>query len=224
MPSTSVEPEIKLFDPSGVWVETSNIITAFSPITILRGKVVVVGDESCGKTSLITSFLTSGQNYPKKYNMTTSVDLTVGEVVLAGSNITVDLFIFDTAGQSIFNQRGMQSAYYDGASFIVCVYDVSSRRSFQNCSKWIQSVRSAQKDNSAKEIQVLLVANKIDLRDDEVIVEDSRVEVDEVEGRGYANENGFEYFECSVLNGVSVDLPFQSMASKIWQNYKGTKK
>ena len=36
--------------------------------------------------------------------MTTDADLTVGEVEILGTNTTVDLFLYDMPGQSIFNQ------------------------------------------------------------------------------------------------------------------------
>ena len=81
----------------------------------------------------------------------------------------------------------MGTYYWDDATFIICVFDVSSRRSFSSCSKWIRAVRSSvgggdgtgtvsggggdgnvggggrRRDNG--KIPAILVANKTDLRE-----------------------------------------------------------
>ena len=119
---------------------------------------MVVGDATVGKSSLISH----DQNYVKDYVMTVGADLTVKEFKIPKSSITVDLFILDMGGQSIFNQREAAKAYWNDCSYVICIFDVSSRKSLQSCAKWVQSVRSSGKGAS---IPALLVANKIDLRE-----------------------------------------------------------
>ena len=138
---------------------------------ILREKVVIVGDAAVGKTSLIQSFMSQGaENLNNKhYMMTSSVDMNVKQIPISNSNITVDLFLYDAPGQSIFNQRELSSRFWRDCSYIICVFDVSSRKTLQSCKTWIQAVQSSQNQNQEggleESIQVILVANKVDLRE-----------------------------------------------------------
>mmetsp|Transcript_51710 Transcript_51710/g.155191 ORF Transcript_51710/g.155191 Transcript_51710/m.155191 type:complete len:242 (-) Transcript_51710:26-751(-) len=203
--------EMGMSDDAGAPLETSHV-----PKLVLREKVVIVGDASAGKTSLSRMFSSGGQDFPKNYVMTSSVELCVKEVAIPDTNAFVDLFLYDMAGQSVFNQRELGTYYWDDVSFIVCVFDVSSRKSFSSCSKWVQSVRSAGNDGRG-EIPALLVANKTDLRDGGI---DSRSEIDTEEALKYAREEGFEYFECSALLGRHVDRPFHFVAAQALQRHR----
>ena len=80
--------------------------THFRPHTVLREKLVIVGDETVGKTSIVQMLTTDGADYPKDYVMTTEVNVSVKEMEIPNQNATVDLFLYDMAGQSIFNQVG----------------------------------------------------------------------------------------------------------------------
>ncbi|KAL7537016.1 hypothetical protein ACHAXR_007536 [Thalassiosira sp. AJA248-18] len=141
--------------------------------------------------------------------MTTDIDLTVGNVPIPKTNVIVDLFLYDIPGQNVFNEeRELQSSVWDGARCIICCYDISSRESFENCSKWIQSVALANET-----AQVLLVANKVDLREDRKYC----VEVDTNEGKKYAESHGYDFFECSAVGPVNSKLPFEHVANRIYQ-------
>lgn len=76
----------------------------FRPQVVLREKVVIVGDEAVGKTSLVQMFTSDGSEYPKNYVMTTDVDFSMKSVIVPDTNVEVDLFLYDMAGQSIFHQ------------------------------------------------------------------------------------------------------------------------
>ena len=57
--------------------------------------------------------------------------------------------------------------------------------------------------------QVLIVANKADLRDGTALAE-----VDAEEGERFANIKGYKYFETSAFRDLNVKLPFQHMAER----------
>ena len=61
------------------------------------------------------------------------------------------------AGQEIF--KSITRSYYRGSIGAVLVYDVTSRDSFNNISKWIDET----KNYANEKLSVILVANKIDL-------------------------------------------------------------
>jgi len=108
--------------------------SAHRPTVILRCKLVVLGDACVGKTALTQVFHSGGSTYPKNYLMTTGAEFCVKQVVIPHSNTvgnikryyvfcqwlmlsilhgftTVELYIHDCAGQSIFNQVEMNAKY-----------------------------------------------------------------------------------------------------------------
>jgi len=164
-----------------------------------------------GKSAITQMFHSGGHNYPKNYVMTIGVDFCVSQVKIPETNAAVELYLFDTAGQSIFNQRELGAKYWENASMVVVVYDVSNRESFQSCGKWLQGVRAIRPNNP---ISGVLLANKIDLR------ETGRGVVDAQEGMQFAQQNGLEYFECSALQGTEVDAPFNFIADAFHKKYE----
>lgn len=108
------------------------------------------------------------------------------------SNTQVELYIFDTAGQSVLNQTDTTlSRICEHASVAVFVYDMDAQDSFQSCTKWLSAVRSA---NDGKPIPGVLVANKSDRK------ENGTVQVPTEEGSEFAQKNGLTYFECSAVS------------------------
>mmetsp|Transcript_1209 Transcript_1209/g.2061 ORF Transcript_1209/g.2061 Transcript_1209/m.2061 type:complete len:105 (-) Transcript_1209:52-366(-) len=78
------------------------------------------------------------------------------------------IYSYDLGGQSIFNQRGQMEGFWNDCTSIICVFDVSSRKSLQNCitrAQAIQTVAGRSRTDDDKQMPCLLVANKIDLRD-----------------------------------------------------------
>jgi transport family protein 27 len=87
-------------------------------LVVLRCKLIVVGDACVGKTALTQVFHSGGPTYPKAYLMTVGADFCVKQVPIPDSNIIVELYIFDCAGQSLFNQLGMNAKYYEVYMYI----------------------------------------------------------------------------------------------------------
>ncbi len=194
-------------------METSHV-----PRLVLRCKVTIVGDQSVGKSALTQMFHSGGHMFPKNYVMTCSVDFCVKEVQIPDTNTAVELYLFDCAGQSIFNQRELNAKYWESTAYVMCVYDVSSRESFSSVQKWLQGVRSVRAGNMGQ-IPGVLVANKVDLREGGI---NARSQVDSNEGLHLAQACGLEYFEVSAATGRDVDRPFEYIASQFHQNYENT--
>mmetsp|Transcript_66108 Transcript_66108/g.156135 ORF Transcript_66108/g.156135 Transcript_66108/m.156135 type:complete len:166 (+) Transcript_66108:1-498(+) len=155
----------------------------------LRSKVVVVGDASVGKSALCRMFYTNGTDYPKNYSMTVGCDFNAKNVAIPDSNVSVELFLFDTSGQGIF--KDMFPKFWESASCIMLVYDCTRPETFQNCSFWLEQVRKTQQ---ARRLPGVLVANKIDLEDRMVIHANVGVE--------FAEQNGLEFFQCSAVKAM----------------------
>ena len=96
--------EVKADEPEGGGV-FDRVKSKFKPTLILRCKVAIVGDAHVGKTALTQMFHSGGQTFQKQYAMTVGVDFCVKVVNIPETDAAVELYMFDTSGQSIFNQR-----------------------------------------------------------------------------------------------------------------------
>ncbi|KAG0180404.1 Ras- protein Rab6 [Apophysomyces sp. BC1021] len=113
-------------------------------------KLVFLGEQSVGKTSLITRFMYD--TFDNTYQATIGIDFLSKTMYLEDK--TVRLQLWDTAGQlmTIANKKNLEG-----------------RESFLNTTKWIDDVRAER----GPEVIVVLVGNKSDLSDKrEVTVED----------------------------------------------------
>jgi GTPase SAR1 family protein len=83
----------------------------------LRRKIVVIGDPAVGKSALVHMFASSGTRFPKQYNMTCGVELahkiTLVSPPAAESEANVELYMFDSGGQDIFDE--MLPPFWEGA-------------------------------------------------------------------------------------------------------------
>merc|ERR1712087_444008 len=99
-------------------------------------KLVFLGEQSVGKTSLITRFMYD--SFDNTYQATIGIDFLSKTMYL--EDRTVRLQLWDTAGQERF--RSLIPSYIRDSSGAIVVYDISNRTSFLNTSKWIEDVRS----------------------------------------------------------------------------------
>lgn len=64
--------------------------------------------------------------------------------------------IWDTAGQEKY--RSIAPIYYREAKIALCVYDITSQRSYDVMKKWVEELQA----NGPKDIVLAVVGNKID--------------------------------------------------------------
>ena len=85
------------------------------------------------------------------------------------------------------------------------VYDVTQRSSFEALDKWMGEVR----DSTNNKYHVLLLGNKIDLKDDRT--------VSTLEGEQYAEKNEYKFFETSAKTNENecVDTAFHHLIGEI---------
>lgn len=194
---------------------TRSMATSHRTTNVLRCKALIVGDACVGKTCLASMFHSGGRNFSSNYTMTKIADVKTKSVPISEENVLVELYLFDCAGQSIFHQDSKPEAlqHMDHASAVVLVYDVTSRESFKNCSRWLQKVRT----HLDRSVSGVLVANKTDLIEDGVS-DESRV-VTSGEGEGFAKEYGLRFFEVSAKDAKNVDAPFKYLAETFARAY-----
>ncbi|VDM54152.1 unnamed protein product [Angiostrongylus costaricensis] len=177
-------------------------------------KVVLVGNTTVGKTSLVQKFT---QNiFSIDQQATIGVDFWLK--TLKVDNDLIKLHIWDTAGQERF--RSITRSYYRNAHAIVFVYDLTSPRSFQCIPEWIADVESLSNEESLKVLVAsmsfivsVLAANKLDKICDRQVP--MRV------GRGFSAVNGFECFvETSALDSTNVNFLFEYVARRLRDHMK----
>ena len=158
-------------------------------------KLVFLGEQSVGKTSLITRFMYD--TFDSNYQATIGIDFLSKTMYL--DDRTVRLQLWDTAGQERF--RSLIPSYIRDSSVAVVVYDVTNRDSFKLTSKWVEDVRAERGD----EVIVALVGNKTDLSD--------KREVSTEEGEQRAKEfENVMFVETSAKAGHNVKHLFKKIA------------
>ncbi|KAG2224822.1 hypothetical protein INT45_008004 [Circinella minor] len=160
-------------------------------------KLVFLGEQSVGKTSLITRFMYD--TFDNTYQATIGIDFLSKTMYL--EDRTVRLQLWDTAGQERF--RSLIPSYIRDSSVAVVVYDISNRNSFLNTEKWIDDVR-AERGN---EVIIVLVGNKTDLND--------KRQVTLEEGEKKAKEYNVMFIETSAKAGHNVKTLFRRIAQAL---------
>lgn len=160
-------------------------------------KLVFLGEQSVGKTSLITRFMYD--SFDNTYQATIGIDFLSKTMYL--EDRTVRLQLWDTAGQERF--RSLIPSYIRDSSVAVVVYDITNRNSFQQTSKWIDDVRAER----GQDVIIMLVGNKTDLAD--------KRQVSIEEGENKAKELNVLFIETSAKAGYNVKQLFRRVAAAL---------
>jgi Ras-related protein Rab-11A len=161
-------------------------------------KVVVLGDWSVGKTSLIRRHVKGMFSFDTK--PTIGVDVTTMEYRLH-EGILVALSIWDVAGQEIMSS--VRHQYYGGASGAIMVFDLTKPETFWHVRTWYVDLR----ENLQQKVPTILIGNKKDLAGQIAVTESEIMEL--------ADGYGFKYFETSAATGENVDKAFYNLVARI---------
>ncbi len=151
-------------------------------------KVVVAGDGAVGKTSIIRRFCEG--KFEASRVMTIGVDFHTKVVNIQGT--VIKLSVWDIAGQERFGS--FRDRFYKGARSVALVYDVTRPDSFTNLAVWREEILKI-----VPGVKMLLVANKIDLKDHQVQRE---------EARAWGRSMGMPFLETSAFDGRNIDRFF----------------
>ncbi|XP_020562118.1 ras-related protein Rab-6A isoform X3 [Oryzias latipes] len=160
-------------------------------------KLVFLGEQSVGKTSLITRFMYD--SFDNTYQATIGIDFLSKTMYL--EDRTIRLQLWDTAGQERF--RSLIPSYIRDSAAAVVVYDIANLNSFQQTSKWIDDVRTER----GSDVIIMLVGNKTDLADKRQITTE--------EGEQRAKELNVMFIETSAKTGYNVKQLFRRVAAAL---------
>ncbi|KAL1412388.1 GTPase Ryh1 [Vanrija albida] len=155
--------------------------TSSSPLK--KFKLVFLGEQSVGKTSLITRFMYD--TFDNTYQATIGIDF-----------LSKTMYLEDRTERF----RSLIPSYIRDSSVAVIVYDITSRASFLNTTKWVDDVRNERGDD----VIIVLVGNKTDLNDKR------QVTPEDLDKR--AKELGVMSIETSAKAGHNVKALFKKIA------------
>ena len=165
-------------------------------------KIVVVGDSGVGKTNLIKRFITN--EFSENFKATIGV-----EFMSKTYKINKHLFkveIWDTAGQERY--KSITAVYYKGAKGGLIVYDTTDKNTFDNIDKWLTEI----KDKTTSDIKLMIVGNKIDLKEYRDVQNEEALEK--------AKTLGIPLMETSALDATNVKEAFYDLLKEIYKEMK----
>lgn len=167
--------------------------------SLSKYKIVFLGEQGVGKTSLITRFMYD--TFDDHYQATIGIDFLSKTMYL--DDKTIRLQLWDTAGQERF--RSLIPSYIRDSRVAIVVYDITKRKSFEFIDKWIEDVKN---ERGEENVILCIVGNKNDLTDErQVSIE---------EGQEKAKKLGAKIFmETSTKAGYNVKNLFKKIAKSL---------
>ena len=160
-------------------------------------KIVLIGDTSVGKSSILTRF--ADDQFSSSYMTTIGVDFRFKTMII--NNKICKIQIWDTAGQERY--RSITTAYYRGAAAICVCFDITNRESFNNLEMWFDEV-GKYTDN---DVDKVVLANKCDLEDER------KVKNEEV--ANFEKEHGIKIMNVSAKTGEGIENAFKFIVEKL---------
>ena len=186
-----------------------------------KGKVVIIGEYSVGKTSLCQRFI---NRVVGKTEPTIGAAFQVKTVPLPNSTQTVKLEIWDTAGSERY--RSLMPMYYRDAAVAMICYDITNAKSFERVQVWVDDFRrhatphadgtgaasSAQFVDDASAPLLCLIGTKADLANN---LQETKRQVELDMASNFAQREGMCFFETSAKTDQNVVEAFMQAAVHI---------
>ena len=175
---------------------TSSIVNdSNSSSQIENYKIVIIGDEHVGKTSILSRY--KYEVVESVYSPTVGIDFLTKNVFLEDK--TIRLIMWDTAGQERF--KSLIPSYLKNANCIILAFDLSNKATFTSLNRWYND----SKDHAGENTLFVICGNKNDLK--------KAVTKKEIED--FSNEKNIPLFaEVSALTGEGVNELFNSIVQK----------
>ncbi|XP_049429537.1 EF-hand calcium-binding domain-containing protein 4B [Epinephelus fuscoguttatus] len=149
-------------------------------------KIVLVGNSSVGKTSLLRRFC-DGAFHPGT-SATVGIDYSVKTIAVDNSQVALQMW--DTAGQERY--RSITKQFFRKADGVVVMYDITAEQSFTAVRQWLTSV----KEGAGEDIPIMLLGNKTD--------KEIERQVQKGVGERLAKDCQMIFYECSAYSGHNV--------------------
>lgn len=169
-------------------------------LTVIPGsyiaKLVMVGNEGVGKTSLVRRFVEN--TFKTDYKPTIGVSIMAKTVKLIGQESQIKFSIHDMAGQEQFAR--VRQSYFRGAHACFNVFDLTNRASFDALKRWYEDTL----DYAGRSTVFIIIGNKADLVDQQEVTTEEALEL--------VRDLNCTYIETSAKTGDNVMVAFSLMA------------
>jgi len=168
-------------------------------------KIVILGDASIGKTSIINKYIFN------KNDIKTS---TLGAVFIQlnhkfkgsdGTEIILPIQYWDTAGQERYN--ALMPMYIRDADFTILAFDLTNFMSFLNLNKWLKISKQ-----NVKKTKYLIMGCKSDIYKSDIHKQYSEEEVEKFIAENIPNS---KYFRTSYITGENIDNVFSYIKKEL---------
>lgn len=180
--------------------EGNMINESVSGTNIENYKIVILGDQFVGKTSILNKF--KYENSDDKYTPTIGIDFLTKNVYLEDK--TIRLIMWDTAGSERF--KSLIPSYIKNANAIILAYDITSKSSFTSLDKWLADISDKVPANS----YIIIAGNKLDLESKR------QVSIDEV--KKFSDDKKLKFIETSAKTGHNIKLLFDTITSTLYDS------
>ena len=164
--------------------------------TIYKFKVILLGESSVGKTSILNRFVLN--KFTDTYKCTVGIECKIKSILL-DPYTSAELKIWDTCGEEKFQSVTRQ--YYNDTNGIILLYDLSDKNTFNSLNKWLKEIRNYAPKNTV----VIIVGNKVDL--ERKVSHDDAIT--------FANNENISYLEVSAKNGINIELIFEKLCKEM---------
>ena len=181
----------------------------FNETTTYHCRVVVIGDASVGKTSILNQLIDNNFHEHEQSTVGANYQLYVEEI----DGIKIEIQIWDTAGQEKF--RSLGPIYYRNSNGAIIMFDMTSRKTFEDLDEWIQSLTNVTGNGTV----IFIVGNKADL------TENFQVSMNEV--NEWAKQMDYKVMFTSAKTGKNVTQLFHNLSVELLKsrthNYQKSK-
>lgn len=172
-------------------------------------KLVLIGDERVGKTTLRKTFM--GEKQTVTYMATIGADFAKRITSLSLDDITyqVETLIWDLAGQDAY--KIVRESFYEGSNGALLVVDITRPETIASAEGWLEELRK----NTGGNIPYVILANKTDLKEhpQALTIDEARKRIFEV--LSDQQQQALNFLGTSALTGENVNIAFQILLEAI---------
>ena len=180
-------------------------------------KAAMLGSGGVGKTSFLDRYFNN--KFTRNYLQTIGFN-SISKIMKLPNGESVKVTFSDTSGQERY--KSITSNCLRNVQGILLMYDIANKNSFDCINYWLDLIKDTK---DVRTFPVILIGNKIDLKDERVISKEN--------GKNKAEELNLHFYEISVKDKINVNEPvldlIYQISSKINNNqncdnsYKGFK-
>jgi len=160
-------------------------------------KVVMLGKEFCGKTSLVERYLNNRFAGENRYQNTIGAAFGAREVEAGGRRVMVG--VWDTAGSERY--ESMTRMYYRGARAAILCYAVTDPDSWERLQFWVKELQAVE-----EKCRLYVAATKLDLLDGQ-----KKRQVDYHNTTDFCDANDAKLFETSSKQNDGIEELFATI-------------